>query len=116
MRLLRYLAAALIPTTLASQPLLPREDGASGGLLTGHDGETTTSGGGDNNDSTFNDKLVPELTSFTSDDLKSGIEQGYWLVEFFSPYCVHCKHFAPTWQTLYAVSYTHLTLPTKRIV
>ncbi|KAK3672035.1 hypothetical protein LTR78_008004 [Recurvomyces mirabilis] len=107
--LLRYLAASLLPTTLASQQLLPREDGPSGDLTTGHDGSTTTTGGGDN-DSTFNDKVVPELTSLTSDTLKPSIESGYWLVEFFSPYCVHCKHFAPTWQTLYEFYYTQDTI------
>lgn len=33
------------------------------------------------------------------------------MVEFFSPYCGHCKHFAPTWQTLYEFYYTDDPVP-----
>ncbi|EGG06426.1 uncharacterized protein MELLADRAFT_86629 [Melampsora larici-populina 98AG31] len=25
------------------------------------------------------------------------IKNGIWLIEHYSPFCVHCKHFAPTW-------------------
>ncbi|KAG8740625.1 hypothetical protein FRC10_004083 [Ceratobasidium sp. 414] len=33
----------------------------------------------------------------TQSDFKSSISKGLWLVEFYSPYCSHCKRFAPTW-------------------
>ncbi|KAG8692770.1 hypothetical protein FRC09_010967 [Ceratobasidium sp. 395] len=33
----------------------------------------------------------------TESDFKSSISKGLWLVEFYSPYCPHCKHFAPAW-------------------
>ncbi|KAI7885804.1 thioredoxin-like protein [Lichtheimia hyalospora FSU 10163] len=40
---------------------------------------------------------IPELSS---SDFESTIGQGVWFVEFFSPYCPHCRAFAPTWQQL----------------
>lgn len=36
------------------------------------------------------------------------------LVEFFSPYCHHCKAFAPTWQTLYEFYYTSDPVPASK--
>ncbi|KAL1727432.1 thioredoxin-like protein [Schizophyllum commune] len=36
----------------------------------------------------------------TPDNFKSTIKDGLWLIEHFSPYCGHCKHFFPTWQKL----------------
>lgn len=29
------------------------------------------------------------------------LKSGYHIVEFFSPYCPHCTHFAPTWEDFY---------------
>ncbi|KAF2774163.1 thioredoxin-like protein, partial [Teratosphaeria nubilosa] len=60
---------------------------------------------------TFNGKNVPEVTSLDGATLNDAIKGGYWLVEFFSPYCGHCKQFAPTWQTLYEFYYTQDPLP-----
>lgn len=40
----------------------------------------------------------PQLTP---DDFTPEYLNGTWLVEFFSPYCGHCRHFAPTWEQIY---------------
>ncbi|PWZ01080.1 thioredoxin-like protein [Testicularia cyperi] len=42
----------------------------------------------------------PALTSLTSGNFTSSVGTGMWMVEFYSPYCVHCKRFAPTWKDL----------------
>lgn len=39
-------------------------------------------------------------TSLISTNFDSTIASGMWLVEFFSPWCGHCKKFAPTWSML----------------
>ncbi|KAI0301939.1 thioredoxin-domain-containing protein [Multifurca ochricompacta] len=36
----------------------------------------------------------------TPDTFNKSIATGYWFVEHFSPYCHHCKEFAPTWDQL----------------
>ncbi|CAO1620757.1 unnamed protein product [Parajaminaea phylloscopi] len=42
----------------------------------------------------------PNLKSLNSANFESSIQSGSWFVEFFSPYCIHCKHFAPTYADL----------------
>lgn len=43
-------------------------------------------------------ELPPALTVADFDDT---IKQDLHLIEFFSPYCTHCKHLAPTWEATY---------------
>jgi protein disulfide-isomerase len=43
-------------------------------------------------DTTFPDPL-------TISNFPSKLSHGLHLVEFYSPYCSHCKHFAPTWES-----------------
>ncbi|KAK5721195.1 hypothetical protein LTR17_014755 [Elasticomyces elasticus] len=109
--LLRLLTLSLIPSTYALTPpwaAFKRADD-SGSALEGHDDSTTTTGGLDS--TTFNGKTVPPGTNLETAKFKESIATGYHLVEFFSPYCGHCKHFAPTWQTLYEYYYTLDTPP-----
>ncbi|TBU43982.1 thioredoxin-domain-containing protein [Dichomitus squalens] len=41
-----------------------------------------------------------ELLVLTPDNFQSTIAHGVWFIEHFSPYCHHCKAFAPTWTEL----------------
>lgn len=41
-----------------------------------------------------------ELKVLTPDNFQSTIAQGVWFIEHFSPYCHHCRQFAPTWEKL----------------
>jgi protein disulfide-isomerase len=78
--------------------------------MEGHDGKTKTDGGAGEG-TVFNGKRVPPSQEIAGDDLDETIKSGYWMVEFFSPYCGHCKHFAPTWQTMYEFYYTDDPVP-----
>ncbi|EME79115.1 uncharacterized protein MYCFIDRAFT_51000 [Pseudocercospora fijiensis CIRAD86] len=60
---------------------------------------------------TFNSKKVPPFPELPGDKIDDSIKDGYWMVEYFSPYCHHCKAFAPTLQTLYEFYYTLDPLP-----
>ncbi|KAI0337496.1 thioredoxin-domain-containing protein [Trametopsis cervina] len=41
-----------------------------------------------------------ELTVLTPDNFQETISTGVWFIEHFSPYCGHCRKFAPTWEQL----------------
>lgn len=86
------------------------EPAAAQGAMEGHDGKTKTDGGAGEG-TIFNGKRVPPSQEIAGDDLDETIKSGYWMVEFFSPYCGHCKHFAPTWQTMYEFYYTDDPVP-----
>jgi thioredoxin domain-containing protein 5 len=45
---------------------------------------------------------IPETKKLqlTPDDFTSTTASGNWYIEFFSPYCGHCRKFAPTWEKL----------------
>ncbi|CDO70352.1 hypothetical protein BN946_scf184613.g2 [Trametes cinnabarina] len=41
-----------------------------------------------------------ELLVLTPDNFDATIADGVWFIEHFSPYCGHCRRFAPTWKQL----------------
>ncbi|KAH9853322.1 thioredoxin-domain-containing protein [Lenzites betulinus] len=41
-----------------------------------------------------------ELLVLTPDNFESVVSEGVWFIEHFSPYCGHCRNFAPTWKQL----------------
>ncbi|KAJ3865039.1 protein disulfide isomerase [Lentinula novae-zelandiae] len=44
--------------------------------------------------------LPVHSSELTPENFKSSIASGVWLIEHFSPYCGHCRAFAPTWEEL----------------
>ncbi|KAG6023946.1 hypothetical protein E4U41_001901 [Claviceps citrina] len=58
----------------------------------------------------FNSKTVPPLLELTPTNWKDEVNKTRWLVvKHYSPYCGHCKQFAPVYQTLYEFYYTSNT-------
>ncbi|KAG6915044.1 hypothetical protein DXG01_013774 [Tephrocybe rancida] len=43
---------------------------------------------------------VHAMTLLTPDTFSDLTTSGLWFIEFFSPYCGHCRAFAPTWEQL----------------
>ncbi|PAV20606.1 thioredoxin-domain-containing [Pyrrhoderma noxium] len=41
-----------------------------------------------------------DLKVLTPDNFDSTVANGNWFIEHFSPYCHHCRAFAPTWEKL----------------
>ncbi|CEH15440.1 Thioredoxin/protein disulfide isomerase [Ceraceosorus bombacis] len=50
-----------------------------------------------------------KLPALTPSDFSTSTSKGMWLVEFYSPSCPHCRHFAPVWQDVVEVQ-EHLAL------
>jgi protein disulfide-isomerase len=103
MRLLRYLAAALLPSALATPDARIQPPASAPQLHKRAISEPA--------EATFNGKTVPPITELSGKTFDETTDHGYWLVEWFSPYCVHCQDFAPTWQTLYEFYYTQEPVP-----
>jgi len=57
-------------------------------------------------DTIFNGEKVPPMIELTPETMDTEISKGNWIVEFFSPYCGHCKQFKPIYQTTYEFYYT----------
>ncbi|UPK97327.1 hypothetical protein LCI18_008262 [Fusarium solani-melongenae] len=56
---------------------------------------------------TFNGVSVPPLLELSPTTWEEELKKNKFLmVKHFSPYCKHCTHFAPTYQTLYEFYYT----------
>jgi protein disulfide-isomerase len=93
-----------------SVPRLVKRDEPSAGAK--YEGDTSTkTDGGASEGTTFNGKHVPPITELDEATLNETIKDGNWMVEYFSPYCKHCKLFAPTWQTNYEFYYTSEPVP-----
>lgn len=42
----------------------------------------------------------PDLLQLTASNWTDSISNGAWLIEFYTPYCAHCKAFLPLWMEL----------------
>ncbi|KAF5387700.1 hypothetical protein D9615_000009 [Tricholomella constricta] len=52
-------------------------------------------------------------TDLTPDNFKTLTADGFWFIEYFSPYCSHCREFEPTWKKL--VEETEHTTPSVKL-
>ncbi|KAL9128552.1 MAG: hypothetical protein Q9217_002785 [Psora testacea] len=59
----------------------------------------------------FHGMEVPPMKELTGEGMEQEIKNGYWFIKHYSPYCVHCRDIAPTWQTLYEFYYTSKPVP-----
>lgn len=54
----------------------------------------------------FNGMKVPPMKDIKGDEFAETIQNGYWWIKHYSPYCGHCTAIKPHWQTLYEFYYT----------
>ena len=62
---------------------------------------------------TFNGIQVPPMPELEGDKGTGLIQNGYWFIKNYSPYCHHCLAVAPHWQTLYEFYMTQSPLEGK---
>ncbi|RFU35703.1 hypothetical protein B7463_g727, partial [Scytalidium lignicola] len=116
---MRFLSISLIVALLTSAVVgAPSEKPSDGGDKAKEEkaASTTESSGDADGTTTFNAVKVPPIPEIPGDTFNEAIKDGYWFVKHYSPYCPHCTHIAPTWQTLYEYYYTSKSVPTEKSV
>lgn len=70
--------------------------------------DTSVSGSNQESDSftVFNGIQVPSILELEGKKVNDRIQDGYWFIKHYSPWCPHCRAMAPVWQTLYEFYYT----------
>ncbi|RKF81633.1 Uncharacterized protein C3D6.13c [Golovinomyces cichoracearum] len=51
--------------------------------------------------SIFNGAQVPPLLELEGESFSTTVQDGYWFIKHYSPWCMHCTAMAPIWQKLY---------------
>ncbi|PPJ60971.1 hypothetical protein CBER1_11815 [Cercospora berteroae] len=102
--LLSWAATALLAANPTSAGLFSNDNNNVGGLIKKDEDGTPK-------ETIFNGKTVPPMTELEGDKIDDTVKDGVWMVEYFSPYCHHCKAFAPILQTLYEFYYTSDPVP-----
>ncbi|KAI9054909.1 hypothetical protein LZ554_002053 [Drepanopeziza brunnea f. sp. 'monogermtubi'] len=59
----------------------------------------------------FNGVEVPPLLDIDGEKFNATVADGWWFVKHHSPYCPHCLHVKPTWQTMYEYYFTSKPVP-----